>query len=147
MNDLIFKIVRGFGKLKFENEKSKIDFSKTIFISVKNTQASNKMSSVSIEELLDISRFTKFKEEVIDKIVERLEKERIEKSIVENEYDRVQFGEYPTAQAPPPSPRPTQPICLRVPEAPDLRTIKTHRLPIHIQEKNYRLRMGYKTKN
>jgi len=105
------------------------------------------MSSVSLEQLLDITPFTKFKEEVIDKIVERLEKERIEKSIVENEEGRVQFGEYPTVYAPPPSPRPIQPICIRVPEAPDLRTIKTVRLPIHIQEKNYRLIMGYKTKN
>ena len=97
------------------------------------------MSFVSIEQLLDITPFTKFKEEVVDKIVERLEKERIQKSIVENEEGRVQFGEYPTVYAPPPSPRPTQPVCLRVPVAPDLRTIKGSRLPIYKKEKNYKI--------
>jgi hypothetical protein len=93
------------------------------------------MSSVSIEQLLDLTPFTKFKEEVIDKIVERLEKERIEKSIVENEEGRVQFGEYPTAQAPPPTPIPTQPVCLRVPVAPDLRTIKLNPFTTYKKEK------------
>jgi len=45
-------------------------------------------------------------------------------NIVKNESGRVQFGEYPTVETPPVSPRPCQTYCLRVPDAPDLRTIK-----------------------
>lgn len=123
---LIFKVGRGFGKLKFENGKSKIDFVKTILISIKNTQASKKMSVYTIEQLLDITPLTKFKEEFIDKIIEKLEKEKILENMKENEEGRVQFGEYPTAQAPPPSP-----AILRVPEGPDLRTIKYSNVPLY----------------
>ena len=125
-SNLIFKVSRDFGKLKFENGKSKIDFVKTILISIKNTQASRKMSVYTIEQLLDITPLTKFKEEFIDKIMEKLEKENIINNIIENEEGRVQFGENPTAQAPPPSP-----AILRVPEGTDLRTIKYSNVPLY----------------
>jgi hypothetical protein len=123
---LIFKVGRGFGKLKFENGKSKIEFVKTILISIKNTQASNKMSVLSIEQLLDIAPFTKFKEEFIDKITEKMEKQNMINNIIENEEGRVQFGEYPTAQTPPPSP-----TSWKVPEGPDLRNIKYSNVPLY----------------
>ncbi len=84
------------------------------------------MSFYTIEQLLDITPLTKFKEEFIDKITEKIEKENMINNIIENEEGRVQFGEYPTAQAPPPSP-----AILRVPEGPDLRTIKYSNVPLY----------------
>ena len=49
-------------------------------------------------------------------------------NIVQNEENRVQFGEYPTAQTPPPSP---PKVSINLPDAPDLRKIKYSSVPLY----------------
>lgn len=46
---------------------------------------------------------------------------KLPQPVIQNESGRVQFGEYPTAETPPPSP---PKVSINVPLAPDLRTIK-----------------------
>jgi hypothetical protein len=49
-------------------------------------------------------------------------------NIVKNEYGRVQFGEYPTVQTPPPSP---PKVSINLPDTPDLRKIKYSSVPLY----------------